>query len=218
MDWQPTRLRQARLPIQATAVTAALFRRWAFLPDGKTLISCGAGVDVLIQELDIGDPPTAAIAGPTDAVSGSFDIDDCIQRSRSLASRRPTFTITNGSAHLFNRQRNASYTRPKSPLTPLFEGTVTVSIPAGAAQDVDKEGSLAASFEASAELGAPTAAVTGPDGPVGLGAFEIQIEFNQEVSGLEAGDIVVTGRNRRRSVTGSRRRIRGVDNAQRGRR
>ena len=162
----------------------------AFLPDGKTLISCGTWVDVLIQELDIGDPPTVAIAGPTGAVSGSFDI--AITFSESVTGFEASdIVVTNGSAASLTGSGTA-YTA-RIAVHALFEGTVTVSIPAGAAQDVDKEGSLAASFEATAELGAPTVSVKGPDGPVGLAAFEVAIEFNQEVSGLEASDIAVTG-------------------------
>ncbi len=165
-------------------------RALTFTADGKTLISCGSWVDVLMQELEIGDPPTVTITGPTDAVDGSFDAT--ITFSKAVTGFEASdITVTNGSVSSLTGS-GAVYTAAIA-LTPLFEGAVTVSIPAGAAQSADKEDSLAASFEATVDLGDPTANIAGPEGPIGTGAFEITIAFNQNVTGLEASDLAVAG-------------------------
>ncbi len=165
-------------------------RALTFTADGKTLISCGSWVDVLMQELEIGDPPTVTITGPTDSVDAAFDAT--ITFSKAVTGFEASdITVTNGSVSSLTGS-GAVYTAAIA-LTPLFEGTVSVSVPAGAAQSADKEDSLAASFEAAVDLGDPTANITGPEGPIGTGAFEITIAFNQNVTGLEASDFAVTG-------------------------
>ena len=80
-------------------------------------------------------------------------------------------------------------------ITPAASGTVTVDIPAGAAEDdVGNESEAASRFSIAAELAdttAPTVTIsTAASAPVN-GPFTVTFTFSEEVTGFELEDLVV---------------------------
>ena len=75
-----------------------------------------------------------------------------------------------------------------------FEETLTVSIVAGAANDIAGNASQASiSYEVVVDQTAPTVTVTGPAGPLGPAPLNLTITFSESVSGFEAEAIAVVG-------------------------
>ena len=82
------------------------------------------------------------------------------------------------------------------------EETLTISIAAGAANDIAGNPSKASGvYEVAVDQSAPTVSIAGPAGPLGVDPLNVTIAFSEEVTGLEAEDIIVAGGSA--SVSGS---------------
>ncbi|MEO0370591.1 MAG: Ig-like domain-containing protein, partial [Pseudomonadota bacterium] len=93
-------------------------------------------------------------------------------------------TVTN-----FMTSDNITFT---ATLTPTGDGTVTVDVTAGVAQDgAGADNTAAAQFTIGSDVTAPTLTMVGPTGSQ-TGDFTITINADENVSGFTLGDIVVT--------------------------
>ena len=77
------------------------------------------------------------------------------------------------------------------PITPLVDGTVTVSVAANVAKDADGHTNQAGSKDFTADLTPPTLAIQGPAGAV-TGGFQITFAFSEPVTDFAQDDIVLT--------------------------
>ena len=76
-------------------------------------------------------------------------------------------------------------------ITPAASGTVTVDVAANVATDSDNNGNTAAiQFSVEAAVGEPTVTITCPTG-VQTGAFSVDIDFSESVTGFEQADVTV---------------------------
>ena len=76
-------------------------------------------------------------------------------------------------------------------ITPAASGTVTVDVAANVAVDDDNNGNLAATrYSVEANVGEPTVTISCPAG-VQTGAFSVDIDFSEFVTGFEQADVTV---------------------------
>ena len=153
----------------------------AYSPDGAWL--AGASRDETIRIWKLEDAPTVVtveIFGPSDSVTGAFDVR--IRFSRIIAGFNISdIEVTNGSVTNFVSS-GAIYT---ATILPTSGGAVTVSVPANAA------GNNQASKVYTANYSPPTVEISGPSDSV-KGAFDATIAFSEAVEGFETSDINVT--------------------------
>ena len=130
--------------------------------------------------------PTVTISGPTASQSDSFDVT--ITFSESVTGFvKGDVTVGNGTATALSGS-GSSYT---ATITPTASGTVTVDVAANVAVDGADNGNTAASqFSVSAALTRPTVVISGPTG-VQTGAFTVNIDFSESVTGFEKADVTV---------------------------
>jgi hypothetical protein len=131
--------------------------------------------------------PTLAISGPSsvqmDAFTVTFTFSEDVT-GFALAD----ITVGNGSASDFAGSGD-SYT---ATITPAADGTVTVDVAAGVAQDdAGNDNTAATQFSVDADLTAPGVTIaTGSSDPVS-GAFTVTFTFTEDVTGFAVGDITV---------------------------
>ena len=130
--------------------------------------------------------PTVTISGPTASQSDSFDVT--ITFSQSVTGfDKADVTVGNGKATALSGS-GASYTVT---ITPTASATVTVDVAANVAVDGDDNGNTAASqFTVTAALTRPTVVISGPT-TVQTGAFTVDIDFSESVTGFEQADVTV---------------------------
>ena len=130
--------------------------------------------------------------------TGATDADGPFTVTFTFSEEVTGFELTdlvvgNGSSSALQGD-GASYT---ATITPEASGTVTVDVPAGAAEDSDGNPSVAAQqFSIAAELTdvddvAPTVTITGPATEPAIGPFSITVIFSEPVTGFELEDVVV---------------------------
>ncbi len=153
----------------------------AYSPDGAWLASASRDGMIRIRRLeDASDMITVKIFGPSDSVTGAFDVR--IRFSRIVAGfNMSDIEVTNGSVTNF-ASSGAIYT---ATILPTSDGAVTVSVPANAA------GNNQASDIYTVNYSPPTVAIFGPSDSV-KGAFDATITFSEAVEGFETSDINVT--------------------------
>ena len=132
------------------------------------------------------DAPTVSISGPTASQSESFDVT--ITFSEPVTGfEKADVTVDNGAATALSGS-GASYT---ATITPTANGTVTVDVAANKAVDAAGHGNTAASrFSVTAALTRPTVVISGPTN-VQTGAFTLDIDFSEPVTGFEKADVTV---------------------------
>ena len=132
------------------------------------------------------DAPTVSISGPTASQSESFDVT--ITFSEPVTGfEKADVTAGNGAATALSGS-GASYT---ATITPTASGTVTVDVAANKAVDAAGNGNTAASqFSVTAALTRPTVVITGPAN-VQTGAFSVDIDFSEPVTGFVQADVTV---------------------------
>ena len=132
------------------------------------------------------DAPTVSISGPTASQSDSFDVT--ITFSESVTGfAQGDVTVSGGSATALSGS-GASYT---ATITPTATGTLTVDVAANVAEDQAGHGNTAASqFSVTAALTRPTVVISGPAG-VQTGAFTVNIDFSETVTGFAQADVTV---------------------------
>ncbi len=142
----------------------------------------------LVIEADLTNPAVAITSAASEPVSGAFEV--IIAFSEAVTGfEQGDITVTNGSVTDFN----GSELRYTAEITPSDSGEVTISIDADQAEDEAGNGNEAAEdFVVDADLTDPTLAITSAAaGPVS-GAFEVNIVFDEAVTGFEQSDITVT--------------------------
>ena len=148
-----------------------------------------------------GTRPTLAITGPAGPVSGAFtarltaseavtglDISHIIVSNGTATNLRAEFAFPNDVAGTSSIPAATNFVVT---ITPSADGLVTIDIAGLAAQDAAGNGNTAAiQFSVTNDQTRPTAALTGPAGPV-AGAFSVTVTFNEAVTGLELADLIV---------------------------
>ena len=134
------------------------------------------------------DAPTVVITGPTDTQTGPFDVTITFSENVTGFEQRDV-TIGNGTATAFSGEE-ATYT---ATITPAASGTVTVDIPANAANDDAGRGNRAASqfsVQVQKDIDAPMVVITGPTNAQNS-AFDVTITFSETVTGFEQRDVTI---------------------------
>ncbi|RKQ94128.1 uncharacterized protein DUF1573 [Maricaulis maris] len=133
-------------------------------------------------------PTVALTTGSADPVSGAFTITATFSEDVT-GFAVGDFTVGNGAASSFSATSATVYT---ATITPTADGTVTVDVAGGAAQDGAGNGNTAATqFTIENDETAPTVALTtGSADPVS-GAFTITATFSEDVTGFAVGDFTV---------------------------
>ena len=97
-------------------------------------------------------------------------------------------TLTNATAIL-----SGSGTSFTATLTPSDDGLVALDVAAGTFTDAaGNDNTAATQVSATFDTTAPTVALSGPSGIV-TGAFDVSVEFSEDVTGLTEGEITVEG-------------------------
>ena len=132
------------------------------------------------------DAPTVSISGPTDTQDSAFDVT--ITFSESVTGfEKADVAVGSGAATALSGS-GSSYT---ATITPTASGTVTVDVAANKAVDEAGNGNTAASqFSVAAALTRPTVVISGPTN-VQTGAFTVDIDFSESVTGFEQADVTV---------------------------
>ncbi|WP_340540923.1 Ig-like domain-containing protein [Nocardioides sp. GXZ039] len=134
-------------------------------------------------------PPSLTLAAPPGPVSGAFDV--------TITGDEPITGLTLEDLVVENATssnlRVDSATTYRVTLTPVADGTVRVSVPAGGAVDAAGNPSNAtAILTRVADLTRPTAALDAPAGPLNA-AFPVTVTFSESVTGFSGADLVITG-------------------------
>src|SRR6185295_10733809 len=121
---------------------------------------------------------TSAVTNPTKLTSIPITIAFTENVTGFEAS---DIVVTNGTLGAFTTVDAKTYT---AILTPTANGAVTATIAAGAAIDVDNNGSSAASFTITFDTTSPTVAITSTaTSPTNLTSIPITMTFSENVSG-----------------------------------
>ncbi|MGJ3230774.1 MAG: Calx-beta domain-containing protein [Oceanicaulis sp.] len=167
--------------------------------DGVVTVDLGAGAAAdaagnantaaaqLAVETDATAPEATLSTASADPVSGAFTLNvDFSEPVTGLALA--DLGVSNGSASDLAGS-GAAYT---ATITPDGDGTVTVTLPAGAAEDAAGNASLAAEpFSIESDLTAPGVALSTEAGDPVSGAFTLAITFTEPVTGLALDDLAV---------------------------
>ena len=139
--------------------------------------------------------PSVTVSGPSDLQTGAFDV--AVAFSEPVTGfEQDDLWVGNGTATAFSGSED-SYS---ATIMPAASGTVTVDVPAGAAEDAAGNGNTPApqySVQASMPTvgqpdgGALLVTISGPAGPV-AGAFDVAVAFTDSVTGFERNDVAVT--------------------------
>ena len=130
--------------------------------------------------------PTVTISGPTDPQPTSFQVS--ITFSESVTGfEQSDVTVGNGRIIAWA----GSGTAASMYIDPAATGTVTVDVAANVAADDAGNGNLAATrYSVEADLDSPTVTISGPS-TVQTGAFTLDIDFSESVTGFEQADVTV---------------------------
>lgn len=130
--------------------------------------------------------PTLVINGPFGFQTGAFTVSFIFSEDVTSFTLGD-ITVGNGSASAFVGSGD-SYT---ATITPAADGTVTIDVAAGVAQDgAGNDNEAASQFPVTADITAPTLAITGPVGPVN-GVFTAIFTFSEGVANFDSTDISV---------------------------
>ncbi len=144
--------------------------------------------ETLIVEADLTNPTLAITSAAAEPVSGAFEVNITFSEAVTGFERRE-ITVTNGAVTDFSGSE-MNYT---AEITPAVTGEVTVSIDADQAKDAAGNGNEASrEFVIEADLTRPTLAITSAAAEPVSGAFEVDITFNEAVTGFERREITVT--------------------------
>ena len=187
----------ATVPGPASITPAASGTVTVDLPAGAAEDDAGNESEAASQfsiaaELDTTAPTVAISTAASAPVNGPFTVTFTF--SEEVTGFELTdLVVGNGSSSALQGD-GASYT---ATITPEASGTVTVDVPAGAAEDSAGNPSVAAQqFSIAAELTAvddvaPRVTITGPATEPVIGPFSITVIFSEPVTGFELEDVVV---------------------------
>ena len=132
-------------------------------------------------------PTVALTTGSSDPVSGAFTVTATFSEDVT-GFALGGFTVGNGAASAFSATSATVYT---ALITPAGDGTVTVDVASGAAQDAaGNDNAAPPQFSISNDETAPTVVITGPSA-VQIGAFSVSFDFSEDVTGFALADISV---------------------------
>ncbi len=134
--------------------------------------------------------PTVSLSTANTSVSGVFDVSIAFSESVTGLELSDISVINGTAAGLTGSGSNYAVT-----VSPASVGTVTVSIDNSAVQDAAgntniASNSLSVEFDGTADTTAPTVTISTISTEV-TGAFEIELIFNEEVTGFEVSDIII---------------------------
>ncbi len=159
-----------------------------------------ASIDITINVLEIASVSiTAASTVTANPQNGAFNVTITFSGSvtgfaASDISLTTTLTEGTGSATVTNLTGSGTtYTATITPPANV-EGTVKISVPAGAAVDSNSQGNAASSeFSVAIDTKAPSVAITNVPTTTQSGAFDVTITFSEDVTGFAASDITLGG-------------------------
>ena len=168
--------------------------------DGTVTVDVGAGAaqdaagngntaaSQFTRTADATVPTVTLTTGASDPVSGAFTVTATFSEDVTgfvLAD----FTVGNGSVSTFSATSASVYT---ATVTPSSDGTVTVDVSAGAAQDAAGNTNTAATqLSRTADLTVPTVALTTGAGNPVSGAFTVTATFSEDVADFILADFTV---------------------------
>ena len=143
-------------------------------------------------------PTIAAVSGTqTDAFTITINFDEDVSdfsSSSNIRVSRQSGTAGGTASNLTGS--DAAYT---AMITPTGTGTLRIVIAAAAAEDDAGNNSKAsAHIDVTVDTRGPTPTITPPMGPQN-GAFEVTIDFGEDVTGFTVADLDVTGANKANS-------------------
>ena len=144
--------------------------------------------------------PTVQISGPSGVLTAAFAVQ--FEWSETVSGfTAGDIEVTNGSISSFTRDPNDERVWTAS-VTPRSntQGTLTVSVPAGAVTDGSNQ-NPPASQTFTIDLLAPTVTFSSTSLTDVSGAFEVTITFSEDVTGFTAGDIDVTNSTKSQFTT-----------------
>ena len=154
-----------------------------------TAMACLLGAVFFIASAAAQDQtrPTVTITGPTSVQTGAFTVD--IDFSESVTGfEQADVTVGNGRVTGWAPAASGDVL---AIITPAASGTVTVDVAADVAVDSDDNGNTAATrYSVQANVGEPTVTISCPTG-VQTGAFTVDIDFSESVTGFEQADVTV---------------------------
>ena len=138
-------------------------------------------------EADASAPSVSIATQSANPVSGAFSIDILFTKPVT-GFEVGDLIVRNGNASNFTGS-GSSYT---AYITPITDGTVTIDVTAGVAQDAaGNENTAAEQFAIEADSSAPDVSIASTDeAPVG-GSFQVTITFTEPVFGFEANDLTI---------------------------
>jgi len=136
--------------------------------------------------------PTATISVPTTPQNGAFDAT--IDFGETVAGFVKSDVTVGGTAThtvgALSGGTNGSYTLR---ITPTTSGTITIDVAADVAKDSANNNNLAATQKTvTADKDPPKATITVPTTPQN-GAFDVTVDFGENVTGFTANDVTSTG-------------------------
>ncbi|MBA3936275.1 MAG: hypothetical protein H0X38_02350 [Planctomycetes bacterium] len=154
-----------------------------------------AEIPIVEMALDVNTPvPSLALADPTQAVTSRSSFDVVATFSKPVATfTSAKLTVVNGSVSGFIEDPTSTGERFLFTITPVAQGTVTVTILGGACADADGHANTAsAPLSVVFDSVAPTAVLSSTAPAVtSLTAFPLAIAFSEVVTGFTLGDLVV---------------------------
>jgi len=174
-------------------------------PDADGPVSVAVPADVATDAAGNANTAGAAVTRTYDVTGPTPQVTTTTPSPTSAASFPVTVTwpedvvgftqddveVTGGTAADFAAVDATTFTVT---VTPLGDGTVGVAVPAGAAEDLAGNSSLAAtSLEVESDRTAPTVVLDSAAGdPTRSAAITVDVTFSEPVTGLSAGDFVST--------------------------
>ena len=171
--------------------------------DGEVVIQVPAGVaedsnsdtniasDLHTVSVDV--RPTVVVSDvPTDVQSGVFDVTiEFSEDVTGFEAYEIAFTGNNLTAEVTALTGSGSvYT---ATITPGMDGDITFYVPADVAEDSDSNGNLTSESHTVSVNVPPTVRISDVPTDVQSGAFDVTIEFSEDVTGFEAYDLELTG-------------------------
>ena len=139
--------------------------------------------------IDQTDPTLTITNVPSEPQNGAFSVTITFSEAvTGLTSFDISLTGVTAMATLTGR--GTTYT---ATITPSTEGSLTIQVPAGAAQDAAGNGNTASARTVTIDLTRPTVESITVPADVQNSAFDVTITFNEPVTGFEDADITLGG-------------------------
>ena len=159
-----------------------------------------ASIDITINVVEtVSVSITAASTVTNNPQNGAFNVTITFSGSVTgfaASDISLTTTLTEGTGSATVSHLTGSGTTYTATITPPanVEGTVKISVPAGAAVDSNSQGNAASSeFSVAIDTKAPSVAITNVPTTTQSGAFDVTITFSEDVTGFAASDITLGG-------------------------